>query len=76
MARGVGAYARSADRWCEGRGHMPAGGLGGVVAAAAGGEVPPRAHPRVGLHTAIRPLLSRSTTGEFNSPPKFSPRGS
>eukprot|EP00959_Pyramimonas_sp_CCMP1952_P340806 7138539-Pyramimonas_sp.AAC.1 len=24
---------------------------------------------QVGLHAAIKPLLSRSTTGEFNSPP-------
>eukprot|EP00959_Pyramimonas_sp_CCMP1952_P177492 3710173-Pyramimonas_sp.AAC.1 len=26
---------------------------------------------RVGLHTAIKPLISHSTTGEFNSPPKY-----
>eukprot|EP00959_Pyramimonas_sp_CCMP1952_P150000 3138719-Pyramimonas_sp.AAC.1 len=25
---------------------------------------------RLGLHTVIKPLLSHSTTGEFNSPPK------
>ena len=27
--------------------------------------------PLVGLDTAIKPLLSHSTTGEFNFPPKF-----
>ena len=25
----------------------------------------------LGLHTDVKPLLSRSTTGEFNSPPKY-----
>eukprot|EP00976_Prorocentrum_cordatum_P096380 1190545-Prorocentrum_minimum.AAC.1 len=25
----------------------------------------------VGLHTAVKPLLSHSTTGEFNSPPTY-----
>eukprot|EP00959_Pyramimonas_sp_CCMP1952_P436062 9131642-Pyramimonas_sp.AAC.1 len=30
-------------------------------------------HPmEVGLTAAIKPLLSHSTTGEFNSPPQFS----
>ena len=29
---------------------------------------------RVGLHTAIKPLLIHSTTAEFNSPPKYLPR--
>eukprot|EP00959_Pyramimonas_sp_CCMP1952_P292507 6117708-Pyramimonas_sp.AAC.1 len=28
--------------------------------------------PQVGLHTAIKPLLSHSTTGAFSSPPKYS----
>eukprot|EP00959_Pyramimonas_sp_CCMP1952_P323550 6770916-Pyramimonas_sp.AAC.1 len=27
---------------------------------------------QVGLQTAIKPLLSRCTTGEFNSPPNYS----
>eukprot|EP00959_Pyramimonas_sp_CCMP1952_P337213 7061563-Pyramimonas_sp.AAC.2 len=27
--------------------------------------------PPVGFHTAIKPLLSRSTTGKFKSPPKY-----
>eukprot|EP00959_Pyramimonas_sp_CCMP1952_P328763 6883259-Pyramimonas_sp.AAC.1 len=31
-----------------------------------------RALLQVGLDTAIKPLLSRSTTGEFNSPPEYS----
>ena len=26
---------------------------------------------QVGLHTAIKPLLSHSTTGKFNSPPEY-----
>eukprot|EP00976_Prorocentrum_cordatum_P085386 1186063-Prorocentrum_minimum.AAC.2 len=30
----------------------------------------------LGLHAAIKPLLSRSTTEEFNSPPKYSQGGS
>eukprot|EP00976_Prorocentrum_cordatum_P118169 1196423-Prorocentrum_minimum.AAC.1 len=29
----------------------------------------PAPHSALGLHTAIKPLLSHPTTGEFNSPP-------
>eukprot|EP00959_Pyramimonas_sp_CCMP1952_P341342 7150774-Pyramimonas_sp.AAC.1 len=28
--------------------------------------------PIVGLHTAVKPFLNHSTTGEFNSPPNYS----
>eukprot|EP00959_Pyramimonas_sp_CCMP1952_P035735 748382-Pyramimonas_sp.AAC.1 len=28
-------------------------------------------HDQVGPHASVKPLLSRSATGEFNSPPKF-----
>eukprot|EP00976_Prorocentrum_cordatum_P028035 568580-Prorocentrum_minimum.AAC.1 len=45
MARGKGAYARSADQLREGREHMPAGELGGVVTAASAGTAPPLGPP-------------------------------
>eukprot|EP00976_Prorocentrum_cordatum_P004486 88121-Prorocentrum_minimum.AAC.1 len=45
------------------------GGKGGDAAGGGGGGHP-RSAPALGPHAAIKPLLSRSTTGELKSPPK------
>eukprot|EP00959_Pyramimonas_sp_CCMP1952_P331150 6934511-Pyramimonas_sp.AAC.1 len=59
----------------EGRGRAPAGRGSDGDAAAVGGrgsqvEAPAQAH-RKGDNTDVKPLLSRPTTGEFNSPQLF-----
>eukprot|EP00976_Prorocentrum_cordatum_P066410 1178303-Prorocentrum_minimum.AAC.1 len=62
-----GLMAVLSSTWC-----CVAGGAAAEHALRGGADVEPRRHlPRVGLHTDIKPLLSRSTTGKFNSPPNY-----
>eukprot|EP00976_Prorocentrum_cordatum_P002887 55713-Prorocentrum_minimum.AAC.1 len=37
------------------------------------GAHPQTVHRMVGLHAVFKPLIRPFTTGEFNSPPRFSP---
>eukprot|EP00959_Pyramimonas_sp_CCMP1952_P067464 1408195-Pyramimonas_sp.AAC.1 len=66
-------YFKVEMRW-DVRGVPQQGGLGGSCSVSIMVDVPfmrKTVFRQVGLRAVVKPLLSHSATGEFNSPPKY-----